>query len=153
MISKIFGKKGKKGNESALSEIEQKVSQMKLSDMVLYIKGKNPALELSEEGLIAVLERLQSKINEKRYFLDKEDDDSKIKKAFDLVLLIAKNKKVTVKAVELIASFLKTYEHLIYEYDKKHKEIYQERLTKSIDEATVIIEAKVALQNKMNMLD
>ena len=35
---------------------------------------------------------------------------------------------------------------------KKHKEIYQHRIKKSIDIAQTTIDAKVFLQNKMNVL-
>jgi L-rhamnose mutarotase len=150
MISKIFGKKQEDKTDN---ELKEKISNMNLSDLVLYVKEKNTALEVSDEGIVFVLERLISKINEDRYFLDKSDDDTKIKRAFDLILTISKSRYVTIKAIELIAEFINLYESIIKEYDKKHKEIYEDRLKKSIDNAMVIIDSKVALQNKMNVLD
>lgn len=149
MLGKIFGKKNKK----EIDPLKERISQMNLNDLVLYAKGKIDGLEFSEEGLVEVLKRLISKINDKRYFLDKSDDDTKLKKAFDLVLLCAKSNKITVKGMELIAEFVKHYEALIKKYDKEHKEIYHDRLVKAIETATQIIEMKVALQNKMSMLD
>lgn len=149
MLKKIFGKK----QEEESNPLKERISSMNLSDLTLYVKGKINDFEFSEEGLVEVLNRLLSKISDERYFLDPSDDDSKIKKGFELVLLCAKNNKITLKGIELIAEFIKQYETLIKEYDKKYKEIYIDRLTKSIDTATEIIEAKVALQNKMNMLD
>ena len=150
MISKIFGKKQEDKTDN---ELKEKISNMNLSDLVLYVKEKNTALEVSDEGIVFVLERLISKINENRYFLDESDDDTKIKRAFDLILTISKSRYVTIKAIELIAEFINLYESIIKQYDKKHKEIYEDRLKKSIDNAMVIIDSKVALQNKMNVLD
>jgi hypothetical protein len=153
MISKIFGKKkNEKDGDKDIAELEQKISKMNLTDLRLYVRGKLD-VELNEEGLILVLEKLISKINDKRYYLDSSDDDSKLKKAFDIVISIAKSKKVTVKAVELISEFIQTYEKLIKEYDKRNKDIYHDRLMKSVDVATEIIELKVALENKMNILE
>ena len=149
MLGKIFGKKSKE----EIDPLKERISQMNLTELTLYAKEKIEGLEFSEEGLIEVLKRLISKINDERYFLDGSDDDSKLKKGFDLVLLCAKSNKVTIKGMELIAEFVKRYEHLIKVYDKKHKEIYHDRLLKAIETATQIVEMKVALQNKMSVLD
>ena len=154
MLSKIFGKKDAKSAEDEhLKELQERIAKMNLSELSLYVKGKIEGLELSEEGLVEVLRRLTSKINDERYFLDASDDDSKLKKGFELVLLCAKSNRVTLKAMELIAEFANLYGKLIKEYDRKYKEIYEERMKKAIEQATEIIEAKVALQNKMNMID
>jgi len=153
MISKIFGKKDAKSVDSKKTkELKERIEKMNLSELTLYVKGKFDGFEVTEEGLIEVLKRLISKVNN-RYFLDASDDDSKLKKAFELVLLCAKSNKVTLKAMELIAEFANYYAKLIREYDRKYKEIYEERLKKAIEQASEIIEAKVALQNKMNMID
>ena len=154
MISKIFGKKTKEEEKDPkLKELDERIAKMKLTELGSYVKGKIDTLEVSEEGLVAVLERLVSKINDNRYFLDASDDDTKLKKAFELVLLVAKNKKVTLKAMEIIATFKTLYEPLIKAYDKKYKEIYADRLDKAVENAMVIVEAKVSLQNKMNVLE
>ena len=154
MLSKIFGRKSaKEGASEAFEELQERISKMNLTDLSLYVKGRLDGVELNEEGLIMVLERLLSKVDGKRYFLDESDDDSKLKKGFDLVLLCAKNRAVTLKAMELIAQFANHYHHLIHEYDKRHKDIYEDRLKKALDQSSEIIEAKVALQNKMNILD
>lgn len=148
---KIFGKKSAKSDEN--SELKERIGKMNLTELTLYVKGKMEGFALSEEGLVAVLERLLSKINDERYFLDESDDDSKLKKAFELVLLCAKSNKITIKAMELIVKFENQYIKLIKGYDRKYKEIYEDRFKKAIQQATEIIEAKVALQNKMNMID
>ncbi len=154
MFSKIFGKRDAKSSEDEhLKELQERIAKMNLSELSLYVKGKIDGLELSEEGLVEVLRRLVSKINDERYFLDASDDDSKLKKGFELVIACAKSNKVTLKAMELIAEFANLYAKLIKEYDRKYKEIYEERMKKAIESASEIIEAKVALQNKMNMID
>lgn len=149
MLGKLFGEKTKEETDP----LKEKISQMNLTDLTLYVKERYQGLEFSEEGLVEVLRRLLSKVNDKRYFLDKSDNDTKLKKGFELVLACAKSNKITMKGIELIAEFIKFYESLIKEYDKKHKDIYYDRLLKSIDTAMGIVEAKVALKNKMSILD
>jgi len=153
MLSKLFGKRGDSAeDDSDFKALKEKISQMNLSELRLYAKGKLDGFEVSEEGLVLVLERLLVPINEKRLFLDADDDDTKLKKAFDLVISIARENRVSMKVVELIAKFIQTYEKLIKAFDQKHKEIYEDRLKKAVDNAMEIVEAKMALQNKMNML-
>jgi hypothetical protein len=151
MLKKFFAKSQEKKSE--LEELREKIFSMKLSDLILYIKGKMEGTPLTEEGVIFVLERLSAKINDKRYFLDNDDDDSKLKKAFDLVITISKSRQVSVKAMEQIAEFYKTYEKLIYEYDRRHKDIYSERIKKAVETAMMMIEGKAALKNKMQILE
>ncbi len=154
MLSKLFGKKGSQEQENEeLRELKEKIEKMNLSELSLYVKGKLEGLEVSEEGLVLVLQRLLAKINDERLFLDESDDDSKLKKAFDLIVYMAKQNRITPKAIELIVEFMRVYEKLIKEFDRKYKEIYEERLKHSVESAMQIIEAKIALQNKMNMLD
>lgn len=143
----------KKKNIQEKSDVQQKIEKMNLTELRLYIKDKMDGFSLSEEGLNEVLKRLMSKINDSRYYLDQSDDDSKIKKAFDLVLEISKSRKVTFKTVELIAEFIKTYDKLINEYDRNHKEIYHDRFEKSLGIATTMVEAKASLDNKKKLLD
>ena len=151
MISKIFGKKSKE--DPSTNELKNRIEAMNLSEMNLYVKGRLKGLEVSEEGLIYVMQRLLSKVNDERYYLDASDDPSKLKKGFDLVINIAKNKKVTIKAMELIATFISQYKELIYTYDREHKDIYEERLKKALEYAQEIISAKVAIENRMIALE
>jgi len=154
MISKIFGRNKKEPEQnSELAAIESKIAKMNLSEMTIFVKEKLEDFQVCEEGLVAVMKRLISSINDERYYLNESDDDSKLKKAFDLVVLVAKHKKVTLRAMELMATFQNQYEKLINDYDKKYKEIYSTRLEKAIESAMATVEAKVALQNKMNLLE
>ncbi len=150
MISKIFKKKK---SSQGKNKIQQRIEKMNLSELRLYVKDKIEGFPLSEEGLNEVLKRLISKINNSRYYLDESDDDSKLKKTFDLVLELSKNRKVNFESVELIANFLSVYSGLIKNYDIKYKEIYQDRLNQAIENATTMVEAKVSLDNKKKLLD
>ncbi len=153
MLSNIFGKKSKEENDCKQSELAKKIASMNLSELTLYVKEKLEGVAVNEEGLLAVMQRLLAKINDKRYFLDASDDDSKLKKAFELVIRIAKNPYINLKIMEAIAQFFKQYEQIIKEYDKKHKEIYADRIKKSLDVAAEVIEAKVSMQNRFDVLE
>ena len=152
MLSKIFKKKSARNTQES-EELKRRIERMNLNELTLYIKGRLESFDVTEDGIVMVLKRLVSKVNENRYFLDEDDDDSKLKKTFDLVLLCAGNSKVTFKAMEYIAEFAELYIKLIKEYDKKYIEIYQERFKKAIELSQEIIEAKIILENKMNMIN
>jgi len=155
MFGSILGRKkeeistGDKGHQ----ELVEKISKMNLTEMRSYINNKMKDFEVSEDGLNEVLNKLVTPDSKtKNYYLQADDMDSKKKKAFDLVLSAAKNKKVNVVTVELIQKFMEVYKEIIANYDKEHKEIYESRFNDAIELALTNITQKTALKNKMDIL-
>ena len=151
MLSKIFGKTDKNEEDSKLKDLKEKISKMNITDMKSYIDGKFTELYPTEEGLVEVLARLTSDLGNRK-FIDTADNDIKKKRAFELVLSIAKHPKITLKAIEEINNFLEVYKDLIFDYDRENKQIYEDKIKKSIDTALEIISAKASLNNKMKVL-
>ncbi len=156
MFSKILGKKesGTTQTKGKNSEIVQKVLTMNLTEMRAYINNKIPDLEVSEEGLIEILKKLvyPNQKTSKRY-IEVDDMDSKIKKGLDLILSIAKHKKITVVAIELIQEYMQVSEDIIKKYDKDHKEIYESRFKDALNSAVSIVNARSTLKTKMDFLE
>lgn len=155
MFSKILGRKKDdvSAKDKEYSEIEKKVSKMNLTDMRSYVKGQMSTFELSEDGLCEIMRRLNSvdKKTSKR-FIDIDDMDSKIKKAFDLVILVGASKKITIETIELIQEYITMYEDMIEKYDQEHKEIYASRLNDSVKKALSTIELMTEINHKTKVL-
>ncbi len=149
MFSKILGRAKNADNPS---EIATKISKMSLSDMISYIKGKTDDTKVDEEGVTAVMTRLLSKDENSNYYIKPDDMDSKLKKAFELVILISKNKKITVRAVELIQEFTITYEEIIKKYDYDHKQIYGSRLSDALSNSAQLVNDIADINNKMAVI-
>ena len=129
MFTKILGKTKKNSRD----EIVSKISKMNLTEMRTYSKNKLKDFPISDIGFEEIIKNITKK-NEKtsKYYLDSNDMDSKLKKGFDLILTILADKIITLDIVEEAKKFVDTYEELILEYDKKNKDIYYKRLTKSL---------------------
>jgi len=155
MFSKILGKK--KGvtelEETHNTELLSKISKMNLVEMRAYINNKIQDLPLCEDGLSAIITKL-SEPNEqtKKLYLQKDDMDTKKRKAFELILLMAKSQRITFKTVEGMQKFLEVYDELINQYDKEHKDIYRDKLSSAVKLALNNIEEIAALKSKMEIL-
>ncbi len=155
MFSKILGKKENSATQKqgASTELTQRISSMNLTEMRAYINNKIPDLEVSEEGLIEILKKLvyPDKKTSKRY-IEIDDMQSKVKKGLDLIVSIAKHKKITVVAIELIQEYIQVSEDIIQKYDQEHKEIYASRLKDALGNAVNVVNARSNLKTKMDVL-
>jgi hypothetical protein len=155
MFSKMLGKvKGSSSNEDKEHrELVNKISKMNLTDMRAYINNRVPDFPVNEDGLNEVLHKLLE-VDEKtsKRYIDIDDNDSKIKKGFDLVLSIITNKKVTVTTIELVNEFLDKSRDIIQKYDKENKQIYCSKFKDAIDLAIKNMNAKSELQRKMGVI-
>lgn len=154
MLSKLMNKTKADDGDKGLAELISRISKMNLTDMRLYVNNKIVGLELSEKGLNEVLKKLTSEDEKssKRY-IEIDDDHSKIKKGFDLVILICESKKISASTVELIQNFIETYSDIIIDYDNKNKQIYVTKLKDSIEKAVERINNISEIKNKMNVLN
>ena len=149
MLRKIMGKKKQEEQEESYDpQLVQKIAKMNLTDMRLYVKSD----ELDVDGLYLVMQRLVEPDKKGEYYIKPDDMDSKKKKAFDLVLLVAKSKKISSKTLETIHKFIKVYDDIIKKYDHEHKEIYKERLKKAFEAAIVNLQTLTHVHKKLNVL-
>ena len=155
MFGKILGKKkdDTSEEEKRISEVIEKISKMNLTEMRSYVNNKLLSLPLCEDGLSTVVEKLSIPNKEtSAMYLKLDDMDTKKRKAFELILLIAKSQKITFKTVELIQKFTENNAELISKYDTDHKQIYLSRFGDAIDLALKNINEMAGLKAKMDIL-
>ncbi len=152
MFSKILGRKKGNKEKSENSVLVEKISRMTLSEMKHYINDNMKELTLSEDGLREIMLKLTAKDENGFCYLKMDDMDVKKKKAFDLVILLAKSKKITVESIELVQKFVDLHQDIIDTYDKEFKEIYNSRFRDAISAGLATIETLSCLQTKMNTL-
>jgi len=155
MFGNILGRKKEDISEedSDHAALVEKISKMNLTEMRSYIKNNIKDFEVNEDGLTEVMHRLTTEDkNTKQYYIKSDDMDSKKKKAFDLVLAIAQNKKINLVTIELIQKFTEIYKEIIDAYDKEYKEIYASRFSDAIKLALANINEKTELKNKLHIL-
>ncbi len=153
MFNKILGKNKREINKSDNHlKIVEKISKMNLSDMRIYVNNKLNDFEITEDGLSEVMRRLISKdVNEKR-FIESDAMDSKIKKAFDLVIIIASNKKITITTLEFIQEFIELYKDIITKFDQDNKQIYESKLKDALNGAIATISTMAEMNKKDKIL-
>jgi len=130
MFSKILGrsKEDESNIDKDYAQIVQRVSKMNLTDMRAYLKNTMSGFESSEDGLSEIMKRFLSRDDKEKRYVEIGDNDAKIKKVFDVVLLIATHKRVTVSVVEQIQEFIENYDDIIKKYDTDNKQIYASKL-------------------------
>lgn len=155
MFSKLLGKKKETSTQEDQEKVEllHKISTMNLTEMKSYVNNRIGNLELNEDGLLGVMQRLvQADANTQALYIQESDMDSKKKKAFNLVLLVAKSKKITFETVDEIQNFITIYATIIQAYDREYKEIYSSRFNDSITLSLTNINMVAELKAKMDIL-
>jgi len=152
MFSKFLGKKNLENNEIN-KKLMMKIDDMNLTDMRAYINNKIDGLESTEDGIILVLKKLilEDEKTSKRY-IEIDNTETKLKKAFELILTILKHKKITIVAIELIQQFLKIYAPIILKYDTDNKQIYGLKMKKALLKTVSSMEKAIEFERKMNLL-
>lgn len=152
MFSKILGSKSPI-KDAKNEKLHEKIAKMDLGEMRIYVNGKLSEYEVNEFGLLDIVKKL-TLVNDStsNYYLKIDDMDSKKKKAFDLIILILKNKKVSISTIEMVEKFLETYEDIIKDYDRNNKDIYQKKIIDAAKKATKMIEMKSDIVDRMRTL-
>jgi hypothetical protein len=155
MFNNLFGKKSEVNDESKVNaHITEKIVHMNLTDMRAYLNNRITGFDVCEFGLSEVMRKLtlEDTESEQRY-LHIDDMDTKIKKAFDLVLMIAVNKKISVTTVEYIQQFIEVYKEIIHSFDTRNKQIYGSTLNDALKMAITGVNSIEELKNKMKILE
>ncbi|DAB30484.1 MAG TPA: hypothetical protein CFH84_03830 [Sulfurimonas sp. UBA12504] len=154
MFESLFGKKHTLSAEAQTNaHITEKISQMNLTDMRAYLNNRITGFNVCEFGLSEVMKKLIfiDEESEQRY-LKADDMDTKIKKAFDLVLMIAVHKKISITTVEYIQEFLEVYKEIIEKFDRRNKQIYASKLHEALKTSINGVHSIEELKNKMQVL-
>nr|WP_321267264.1 hypothetical protein [uncultured Sulfurimonas sp.] len=155
MFSKILGKIKNSSDEENEEQknLVEKISKMNLTDMRIYVNNKIPNFQVCEDGLIEILNKLlEVDAKTSKRYIDISDNDSKIKKCFDLVLIILTNKKITITAIELVNQFIENSKEIIQKFDQENKQIYSSKFKNHMDLALNNINTRSEMQRKMGVI-
>lgn len=154
MFDKILGKSKLESQEDQSKRIIiDKISNMNLSDMRVYVNDRLQGFEICEDGLSEVVRKLVTRDSNGKRLVESDAMDSKIKKAFDLIIMIAGSKKMTIVTSELIGEFIVLYADIIKKFDRDHKQIYNSKLKDCLVSAIATIETKTQINHKMKILN
>ena len=133
--------------------IVDRVSNMNLLDMRVYANNKLDGFGICEDGLCEIMRKVNSKDTKTgKAFIQNDAMDSKKKKAFDLVIIVASSSKVTIVLVELIQEFIDSYQELILKFDTDNKQIYGDKLKTALNGAIETISTMTELNRKMKII-
>jgi len=153
MFGNILGKKKDNINADENSEIALRVSKMNLTEMRSFVNNRLNNFEITQAGLVEVMKKLTvSDEKTLKTYLQMDDMDSKKKKGFDLVIIIANSIHISVEAVELLQEFTLTYNDLIVKYDTEYKEIYASRFSDALVQSIENVNKYSELQRKRSVL-
>ena len=153
MFGKILGKKDSEAKSDDNKALVEKISKMNLTDMRAYVKNNVTDFEATTDGLNEIMKKLTTPDEQhNKYYLNSDDMDSKKKKAFDLVLLIAADKRADIETLELVQKFQELYKEIINAYDKEYKQIYSSRFDDAIKVGLANIQELAEVKNKMDVL-
>ena len=150
MFGNILGKKKEDVGIDDNADIALKVSKMNLTEMRSYVNNKINDFEITQSGLVEVMKKLT--VADETTYLQIDDMDSKKKKGFDLVLMIANSKHISAESVELLQEFIVVYHDLILKYDTEYKEIYASRFSDALEKSIDNVNKYSELQRKSNVL-
>jgi len=153
MFGNILGNKKDNIDANENTEIALKVSKMNLTEMRAYVNNRLNNFEITQAGLVEVMKKLTASDEEtSKTYLQMDDMDSKKKKGFDLVIMIANSMHISVETVELLQEFTLTYNDLIVKYDTEYKEIYASRFSDALVQSIENVNKCSELQRKSNVL-
>ena len=154
MFKKILGrKKGNAKEDSNYSELVQQISKMDLTEKKSYVNNRISSMPICRDGLAEVLEsliRLDKKTNTR--YLKIDDDDTKIKKGFDLAIAISTNNLITFPVIKTLQEFVDVYSEIIKKFDIDNKQTYEGKLKKAVENAILTIGAIADIHNSSDLL-
>lgn len=154
MLKKLLGKDKESISKNDTKQLAEYISKAGLTELRSLLLGQVTRFKVDENTVIEVLKKLTSQDeNTKKRFLEKDDNDIKLKKAFDTVITAAKSKEVSIDAVEQIEKFMTMYKDLIDDYDLRNKQVYMHKITKAAEHSLSFIEQIINYLNKITVIN
>lgn len=159
MFGKMFDKiKNKNSGETEEDTVfTALIASWNLTEIKTYLQNKNPDFPLSSRGIDTVLNRFtsQEKPSDKypngKRMVELDDNDVRIKKAFDIILLLSKSSHLSMESVEKMERFRELHCDVIEKFDKQNAQTYEHKLKEAIANAIILVEAKKGIENSLNV--
>ena len=149
---KLFGRK------KDANPLRQMLRKSSLSDMQVFVRGQNEAFPLTDEGIIELLRQLlaREKPSERfpggKRYVEPSDHDARIKKLFDLFIAVCSSTKISDASLQHLTEFMSHYDDIIKGYDRRNKQIFEEKLKAHVVKAVATVETKSRLHHKYDLL-
>lgn len=132
-------------------EWEKKVEQMRSvmlswdkQAMQSYVYNRNKQFPLSDAGMAAILDRF-NRTNEFKI----GDLAEELRMGFDIVLSIARNKKISPSTTDLIFTFIKQFAEVIESYDRQSAQTYYHKLLRAYENSVDMVKKKQEIERAL----
>jgi hypothetical protein len=135
--------------------MQELVSTWNLTQMHDYVMCKDEAHICNYVGFNAILDKFNNhKTKDKNYpngrrEFESSDRPERLKKAFDLVIIISRHPRSKIKTMKGIEVFVKSYMDIIVKYDKDHGAEYKKKILRSFRQGLLNIEKKMQSKKRM----
>lgn len=126
--------------EKKITQMRRVVSSWDKKELQAYVYNHNKSYPCSDAGMAAILERF-TECNEFQIGHMSEE----LKAGFDIVLSIARNKKITLLTTDLIFDFIKSFEEVIHNYDRQSAQTYYHKLINAYEKSIELVNAKIEI--------
>ena len=153
MFAKILAKNKEEAKaDETQQKIVKKIAKMNLVEIRTYVNNKLKNFEICPDGLVEVMKKMNSINKNEKRFIEVDAMDSKKKKAFEIIILIAASSKVSIAVSELIQEFIKLYSDIIKKYDIDNKDIYSQKLKIALTQVMATLETMSLMNKKMSVI-
>lgn len=141
--------------DKLFKQMQALVSSWNLTQMHDYVMCKNEAYVCNYVGFNAILDKFNNhKTKDKDYpdgrrEFESSDRPERLKKAFDLVMIISRHPRSKIKTMKGIQTFLKCYMDVIVKYDKDNGTEYKKKILRSFRQGLLNIERKMQSKKRM----
>ena len=138
-----------------LKQMQEVMSTWNLTDMYQYAMCKNEQYVCNFVGFNAILEKFNTHTTEDKNFpkgrreFESSDRPERVKKGFDIVIILCKHPRSNIKTMKAIQVFIKRYMDVIREYDEKNSERYREKILKSFRQGLINIERNIKRKKRI----
>lgn len=158
MFQEMFKKIKKTTKDDASDTVfKSLIATWTLTDIKTYLQNKNPEFPLTEHGLLIVLERFTTREKPSDKYpngkceVELDDNDIRIKKAFDIILLVAKSSTLSMEGIEKMEAFREMHTDVIEKFDKNNAQTYEHKLKEAVANAIIMVETKKGIENSLNI--
>jgi hypothetical protein len=136
----------KRDREKKVNEMRRVISSWDKEKIKAYVYNHNKEYPVSDAGMAAVLERF---IQTDEFKIGTMSEDQKT--GFDIVLAIARNKKIYFQTTDLIYEFIKYYEEVIHYYDRQSAQTYYHKLVTAYEKSVSMVNKKLEIEQEIRI--
>jgi len=136
----------KRERDNKIKQMRKVISRWDKKELQDYVFNKNKTHPSSDAGMAAILERF---IDTNEFQIGHMSEDLKV--GFDIILSIAKNKRIYFHTTDLIYMFVKHFEDVIHSYDRQSAQTYYHKLIKAYENSVNMVRRKLEIEKEIRV--